>query len=133
MRYRSFSGSSDTSHGSLFRAVPSGIWLGGALKKGRQFFSENKTSQKFFQTLASDTDNGGLKILFQNFFDLNFSENFLIFNTFHNSSIPGPPLGKLGPLFLLFFGGCYTPHTPSSSGPELIVDCSLLHTLDHHV
>ena len=62
------------------------------------FFSENKTSQKIFQNLVSD--NGGLKILFQTFFDLNFSENSLIFNTFRNSSIPGAlALGKLGPLF----------------------------------
>ena len=36
-------------------------------------------------------DNGGPKY-FQTFFDLNFQ------NTLCNSSIPGPPLGKLGPL-----------------------------------
>jgi hypothetical protein len=33
-----------------------------------------------------------------------------------NSSIPGPPLGTLGPLFT-FLWGVTPPHTPSSSGP----------------
>ena len=56
------------------------------------FFSENKTYQKFIQTLV--WDNGGLKILFQIFFDLIFLENLFIFNTFCNS---GAPSGQVGP------------------------------------
>ena len=40
----------------------------------------------------------------QTFFDLNVSETFLIFNTFRNFSIPGPPLGKLGSFFDFSFG-----------------------------
>ena len=104
------------------RAVPIGIWLGGEFKNlgplplralppnnflRQRFVSENKTSQKIFQTLV--LHNRGLNLVFQTFFDLIFPENSLIFKTFRNSSIPGPPLCKLSPLFLLLFGGCCTP------------------------
>jgi hypothetical protein len=48
-------------------------------------------------------------------FTVNFSENSLIFNTFRNSSIPGLPLGKLGPGLFYISLGCYTPPPSSSS------------------
>ena len=81
--------------------------------------SKNKTSPKIFQTLISD--NGGLKILFQTFLDLNFSENSLIFNTFRNSSIPGL-FWTSWATFLLFFGGggCYTPLLVAILVPRLV-------------
>ena len=85
---------------------------------GRRFVSENKTSQKNFQILV--LHNGGLNLVFQTFFDLNFPENSLIFNTFRNSGIPGPPVRKLGSLFLLFFGGVlHPPHSPPPVVPAL--------------
>jgi hypothetical protein len=64
-------------------------------------------------------DNVVLKILFQTFSDLNFSEKSLIFNIFLNSSFLGAPLGMLGLLFY-FSVGILHPLTPaSSSGPAL--------------
>jgi hypothetical protein len=74
--------------------VNSKIWApflsGAPLKK-------NSGKQKFFHTFC---DNGGLKILFQTFFDLNFSKS-------------GAPSGEVGPPFLTFL----SPHPPSSSDP----------------
>ena len=71
---------------------------------GRRAFSANKTSQTFFPNTNLRWW-GGRGI--QTFFDLYFSEIFLIFNTFR---IPAfrRPLDKLGLLSWLFFGGCYT-------------------------
>jgi hypothetical protein len=74
---------------------------------GRRFVSENKTSQNVLQTLF--LRKGGLSLVFPTFFDLNFLENALIFNTFRNSSIPGAPLRKLGPFFTILWA--------SGSGP----------------
>ena len=86
---------------------------------GRRFVSENKTFQKYFQTLFLRT--GGLNLVFQTFFDLNFLENSLIFNTFRNSSIPGPPL-----LFTIIWG-YYIPHpTPPPVVPSLLIRQFLL-------
>ena len=61
------------------------------------------------------------------FFSANKS---FIFKKNCNSSIPGPPPSKLGPLFYFFFGWCYTPpppHTyPRWHGPEPITSaCEL--------
>jgi hypothetical protein len=72
--------------------VNSKIWapsFGGHPQNIFRNFSENKTSKNFPNTSLRYS---GLKILLQTF-------STLIFNTFRNSSIPGPPLGKLGPLF----------------------------------
>ena len=78
-----------------------------------------KTTQTFFQTLVLHY--GGLNLVFNTFFDLNFPENSSIFNTSRNSSIPGPPLGKLGPLIYFSLGVLHPspqhPPHPSSSGP----------------
>ena len=43
--------------------------------------------------------------------DLNFSGNSLIFHTFRNSSVPEPPLGKLG-LFFTLLWEVLQPHPP---------------------
>ena len=49
---------------------------GGERGGGRRFFSEKKPSQNFFQTLILRTRE--FNLVFQNFFDLNISENSLI-------------------------------------------------------
>ena len=53
-----------------------------------------------------------------NIFPEIFSQQILHFFKFCNSTMSGPPPRKLGPPILLFFGGCYTPHThPRWHGP----------------
>jgi hypothetical protein len=47
---------------------------------------------------------GGGSKYFSDLFQPQFSEYSLIFNTLHNSTIPGPPLGMLARLSWLFFG-----------------------------
>jgi hypothetical protein len=77
-----------------------------------------KTTQTFFQTLVN-LHYGGLNLVFNTFFDLNSS----IFNTSRNSSIPGPHLGKLGPL-IYFSLGCYPP-PPTPPPPPPVVPALL--------
>ena len=67
----------------------------------RRYFFENKTSRNLSQN---------------NFFpeiSTIFSKEIFIFKTFCNSSMPGPPPRKLGPLFYFGgWGGGYTPSPP---------------------
>jgi hypothetical protein len=81
-------------------------------------FPKTKRPKHFFKHYFYVREEG-LNLVFQTFFDLNFPDNSLIFNTFRNSSIPGPPLRKLAPLFCysLGGGGVTPPTPPSSSGP----------------
>jgi hypothetical protein len=65
--------------------------------RGDVLFPKTKRPKIFSKTLV--LHDGGLNLIFKTFFDLNFPENSLIFNTFRNSSITGPPLRKMGPLF----------------------------------
>jgi hypothetical protein len=93
------------------KIFPQNVGDGGGGGVGRPTFCFQKQNvPKIFQKLF--LCKRGLNLVFQTFFDLNFLENSLIFNTFRNSSIPGSPSTQVGPTFLLFFGGCYTPTPP---------------------
>ena len=86
------------------------------LAMGRHFFAKIKRPKTFFQTLFCD--NGVLKILFQTFFKLYFSEYSLIFNTYLFQHY-GPPSGEAGPPFLTFLWGVTSHNRP-------VVPCSCL-------
>ena len=89
-----------------FHGPPKNIFRKAKIFPGNVGDGEGEVVSKFFSKCYFAIMGPGLKILFQT----------SIFNTFRNSSIPRPHLGKLGPPFSTFLwggGGCYTPTHPS--------------------
>jgi hypothetical protein len=84
---------------NFFRKIPA---TGGEGGGGRRYFLKTKVHEIFRQTT-----------FFQKFAKFSAKKSF-IFKKFCNSSMPGPPLRTLGPLFT-FLGGML--HPPRWHGP----------------